>query len=78
MVECDHGDSIRLIARIENEAGLKNVDDILGEADGIMLCRGTLGCELGPGKLALMQKLLAAKAQAAGKAAVFCDAAKWL
>ena len=67
MVECDHGESIRLIARIENEAGLRNVDDILGEADGIMLCRGSLSCELGPEKLALMQKLLAAKAQAAGK-----------
>ena len=67
MVECDHGETISLIARIENMAGLKNVDDILGEADGIMLCRGSLSCELGPEKLALMQKLLAAKAQAAGK-----------
>lgn len=68
MVECDHGDTIHLIARIENEAGLKNVDGILVEADGIMLCRGSLSCEMGPEKLALMQKLVAAKAQAAGKA----------
>ena len=66
MVECDHGDTIRLIARIENELGLRNVDDILGEADGIMLCRSSLGLELGPDKLGLIQKLVAAKAQAAG------------
>ena len=66
MVECDHGESIRLIARIENEIGLRNVDDILGEADGIMLCRSSLAYELGPDKLGLMQKLIAAKAQAAG------------
>ena len=67
MVECDHGDSIRLIARIENEVGLRNVDDILGEADGVMLCRSSLAAELGPNKLGLMQKLIAAKAQAAGQ-----------
>jgi len=66
MVECDHGDTIRLIARIENEVGLRNIDDILGEADGIMLCRSSLAFELGPDKLGLMQKLVAAKAQAAG------------
>ena len=66
MVECDHGDTIRLIARIENEVGLRNVDDILGEADGIMLCRSSLQLELGSDKLGLMQKLVAAKAQAAG------------
>lgn len=66
MVECDHGESIRLIARIENEVGMRNVDDILGEADGIMLCRTSLAMELGPHKLGLMQKLAAAKAQAAG------------
>lgn len=68
MVECDHGDSIFLIARIENEAGLKNVDDILVEADGIMLCRSSLSYELGPDRLALVQKLVATKAQAAGRA----------
>ncbi|KAL0036669.1 hypothetical protein WJX79_004969 [Trebouxia sp. C0005] len=67
MVECDHGETIRLIARIENEVGLRNIDDILGEADGIMLCRSSLAVELGPDKLGLMQKLVAAKAQAAGK-----------
>ena len=66
MVECDHGETIRLIARIENEVGLRNIDDILGEADGIMLCRSSLAVELGPDKLGLMQKLVAAKAQAAG------------
>ena len=66
MVECDHGENIRLIARIENEVGMRNVDDILGEADGIMLCRTSLALELGPDKLGLMHKLVAAKAQAAG------------
>lgn len=71
MVETDHGDTIRLIARIENEVGLRNIDDILGEADGIMLCRTSLGYELGPDKLGLMQKLVAAKAQAAGDSHTF-------
>ena len=76
MVECDHGDTIRLIARIENEVGLRNIDDILGEADGIMLCRTSLAFEMGPDKLGLMQKLVAAKAQAAGEQAhpkLCCD-----
>jgi len=61
------GDKIQIIAKIENQEGLENYADILGEVDGIMLARGDLGMELAPEKLFLATKWMLEMAARAGK-----------
>jgi len=48
--------SIPLIAKLEKPEAIERLDDILDEADGVMIARGDLGVEMPPEKVPLIQK----------------------
>jgi pyruvate kinase len=61
------GKSPFVLAKIERASALERFDDILKSADGIMVARGDLGVEVPVEQIAITQKKLVAKANAAGK-----------
>jgi pyruvate kinase len=58
---------IPLIAKIEKPEALCNIEEILSEADGIMVARGDLGVEIPSEEVPLIQKGLIDKANKKGK-----------
>ena len=61
------GVSIPVIAKIEKPQAVANIDEILSQADGIMVARGDLGVEMDPEKVPIIQKDLIRKARAVFK-----------
>ncbi len=68
---CGYQDGIvDLIAKIESRAGINNLDEILAEADGIMVARGDLGVEVPYEELPAIQKTMIRKCRLCGKRSI--------
>ncbi|MBR3358560.1 MAG: pyruvate kinase [Solobacterium sp.] len=60
-------DTVELIAKIENQSGYDNIDEICSECDGIMVARGDMGVEVPFERLPAMQKDLITRCRIIGK-----------
>ena len=60
----------KLIAKIETRQGVENIDEILDEADGVMVARGDLALQTSFEELGVMQEKIVASAMLWGKYAL--------
>ncbi|WP_071142326.1 pyruvate kinase [Acidaminococcus timonensis] len=64
------GSHMGIIAKIENQEGVDNIDEILQVVDGVMVARGDLGVEIPMEDVPIVQKQIIAKCNAVGKPVV--------
>lgn len=62
-----HGGHMEIIPKIENLAGVENIDEIIAVSDGIMVARGDLGVEIPAEEVPIIQKNIIKKCNDAGK-----------
>ncbi len=63
----ENGAKTKVIAKIENMQGIRNLSEILEVSDGIMVARGDMGVEIPLEEVPVIQKKMIKKAIAAGK-----------
>ena len=61
---------VKLFAKIENQQGIDNLDEIIEAADGIMIARGDMGIEVPFEMVPVYQKIIIDKVNAAGKVVI--------
>ncbi|MCE5222173.1 MAG: pyruvate kinase [Clostridium sp.] len=63
----NHCEHIKVIAKIENQEGVDNIDSIIKVTDSVMIARGDMGVEIPIEKVPINQKMIIKKCNEAGK-----------
>lgn len=71
------GGSIPVIAKIETQAALSHIDEIITAADGVMVARGDLGIETPFARVPIVQKQIIAKANQQAKPVITATQMLW-
>ncbi|MDO4535785.1 MAG: pyruvate kinase [Clostridium perfringens] len=61
------GEHIKVIAKIESQEGVDNIDSIIDVTDGIMVARGDMGVEIPIENVPIIQKMIIRKCNKKGK-----------
>ena len=67
LLDANGGNDIEIIAKIENQSGVDNVEQICAVCGGIMIARGDLGVEIPYVEVPVVQKRLTRKCRMMGK-----------
>ncbi len=67
LLKANGGEDIKIISKIENAEGVKNIDEIIRVSDGIMIARGDMGVEIPFEKVPKIQKDIIKKVYHSGK-----------
>ena len=67
LLDANGGEDIDIIAKIENRAGVDNVEEICKVCSGVMIARGDLGVEIPFVEVPSVQKMLTRKCRMLGK-----------
>ena len=66
----NNGGHIKVIAKIENQEGVDNIDSILEVTDAVMVARGDMGVEIPIQRVPIIQKMIIKKCNEANKVVI--------
>lgn len=70
LINANGGEKIKIIAKIENQEGITNIDEILAVSGGIMVARGDMGVEIDFTEIPILQKMLIDRCYNGGRPAI--------
>lgn len=62
-----NAEDVHIIAKVESQEGIRNIDEIIQAADGVMVARGDMGVEIPPWEVPHVQKMIIDKVNQAYK-----------